>query len=152
VQTVPVDPRDSIYRMLEDTSRYVIVHFENHATHLKEIRIDRGADVIYGTVESIAYEHDNYIAQAGDTTCKYFKSDAQPLGEVHLYVDDLHNKQETQATIAYNRITDVKQNLFDKARTKKATNRRLITSSVVVLGLALYVVYLVQNMTISMDQ
>ena len=146
VKNVPTERQDYVFWLLEDTSRYVIVHFKNADLHYYQISVDRQKGIFKGKTEKISRNHQVWRTQKTDSINKYSKSEYSPLGEAHLTVDINHSVLDTFTEISIDQVTQVKHYAEKKPDAGEKGSRVAIVL-IVVLGITLFLVFSIQNIS-----
>ena len=133
VHRVPQGSRDSVYVLLEDTSKYVIVHFPNAVKHLKGITVDRENGRVTGVLEPLTDNHKVYLKKKGNYGNKYRKSSYHPLNEVHIHLRDSLAGGVDSVAMDMSALEQAYYYTADERRIQEARRNRVVIPAVTVV-------------------
>jgi hypothetical protein len=93
VNTIDPLSNEAIIEQVKRKKKYIILHYEEEAWHLKDITLDDASQELKGTLEALPPNHMYYKTAKGEKKANRYKSAKEwqdrPVYEVHIYLSSL---------------------------------------------------------------
>src|SRR5690606_28739879 len=110
VNTIDPLSNGAIIEQVRNKSKYIILHYEEKAWHLKDITLNEASQELVGVLESLPSNHMYYKTAKGDKKANRYRSTnrlERPIYEVHIYISSFPATMDTEVSIPFSSMSKV---------------------------------------------
>jgi hypothetical protein len=111
VNTIDPLSNEAIIEQVKRKKKYIILHYEEEAWHLKDITLDDASQELKGTLEALPPNHMYYKTAKGEKKANRYKSAKEwqdrPVYEVHIYLSSLPATEDAKVSIPFSSMSKV---------------------------------------------